>query len=72
MAYDFRQDKSTQLELYMLLERLEVTYKKLTILRLDEISILKPKNLKSLIIFFCIVDDRGLLLFGMQISLSSL
>lgn len=44
--------------------------RKLTILRLDVISILNPKNLKAFIIFS--VDDNGPLLFGMKIRPSSL
>ena len=55
----------------MLLERSRVTSRKLTILLFDDISILKPKSLKALIIFFCILELFGPLLFGIYIIPSS-
>ena len=55
----------------MLLERSRVTSRKLTILFFDDISILKPKSLKAIIIFFCILELFGPLLFGIYIIPSS-
>ena len=57
--------------LYELFERSRVTFRKLTILLLDETSILNPKNLKALIIFFCMLELIGSLLFGTYIKPSS-
>ena len=39
----------------VLSDELKIMSKKLTILRLDDISILNPSNLKVLIIFLCII-----------------
>ena len=47
----------------MLLERSRVTSRKLIILLFDDITILKPKSFKALIIFFSILELFGPLLF---------
>ena len=52
----------------MLFERSRVTSRKLTILLFDETSILNLKNLKALIIFFCMLELFGPLLFGIYIN----
>ena len=44
---------------------LRVTSRKLVILILEEISVLNPKNLKALIIFFCILEHLEPSLLGM-------
>ena len=51
----------------MLFERLRVKSRKLTILLFDETSLLNPKNLNDLIIFFCVRELFGPLLFGIYI-----
>ena len=49
-----------------------VMSKKLTIFKLELISIFNPIYLKALITFFCILDIRGVLLLGMEINPSFL
>ena len=54
------------------LKELNVAFKKLTIFKLEEISILNPSDLNALIIFFCSLDVLRPLQFGMKINPSSL
>ena len=56
----------------ILLVKLNVMSRKLMILRLDDTSISNPSNLKVLIIFWCIIEVLGLLLFGMKMKPPSL
>ena len=50
----------------VLLVKLKVMSRKLTILRFNDISILNPCNLKVLIIFLCILEVWGPLRFGIK------
>ena len=55
-----------------LLSKLNITSIKLTIFKLEEISILIPSDLNALIISFYSLDVLGPLLFDMNMNSSSL